>query len=107
MRGKITELKRNTGKSFLLLQNYLNDFDSTLVFVQFLHSFKRENDQEDGLPFIECMTLLKEHEPNIFRLLRKCTEDDPLFSFLSVVSVKPQQAASCLQPIYECKRGER
>ncbi|MCI2256055.1 hypothetical protein L2D08_17010 [Domibacillus sp. PGB-M46] len=107
MRGEITELKWNTGKSFLWLQNYLDDFDSTLVFVRFLHSFKRENDQEKGLPFIKCMTLLKEPEPNVFRLLRKYREDDPLFSFLNAVPANPQQAASCLQPIYECKRGER
>ncbi|MGG3451889.1 hypothetical protein [Domibacillus aminovorans] len=107
MRGETNELKMNVEKFFLLLQNYPDDFDSTSVFVRFLRSFLRINVQERVLPTIEVITLIKEQKPNIFRSIRKLSEEDNMLAFLTGLSMDSQEAESRLQSIYEGRRGER
>jgi hypothetical protein len=106
MRRKTNELKMNVEKFFLLLQNYPDDLDSTLVFVRFLRSLLRVNASEKVLPTIEVMTMIKEQKPNVFRLMRKRSAEDNMSAFLAGLSMDYQEAESRLQSIYEGKRVE-
>ncbi|OES46013.1 hypothetical protein [Domibacillus iocasae] len=103
MRKETNELQVNVEKFFLLLQNYPDDFDSTLVFVRFLRSFLRIDARKKALPTIELMTLIKEHKPNIFYTMRKLSEKDNMLAFLTGLSMDPQEAENRLQSIYESK----
>ncbi|OKL36139.1 hypothetical protein [Domibacillus mangrovi] len=103
MRGETNELKMNIEKFFLLLQNYPDDFDSTIVFVRFLQSFVRINVQERVLPTMEVMTLIKEQKPHVFRSMSKLSGNDNVLAFLTDSSMDLQQAENRLQSIYEGK----
>lgn len=101
MRGETNELKMNVEKLFLLLQNYPDDFESTLVFVRFLRSFLRTNVEGKVLPTMEVMTLIKEQKPNVFRSMRRLSENDNMLAFLTGLSMDLQKAEFRLQSIYE------
>jgi hypothetical protein len=88
----------------LLLQNYPDDLDSTLVFVRFLRSFLRVNASEKVLPTIEIMTMIKEQKPNVFRWMRKRSAEDNMLAFLTGLAMDYQEAKNRLQSIYEGKR---
>jgi hypothetical protein len=106
MRREKNELKENVEKLFLLLENYPDDYDSTLVFVRFLRSFLRINAPEKGLPTIEVMTMIKEQKPHVFRWMRKRSAEDNMLAVLTGLSMDYQEAESRLQSIYEGKRVE-
>jgi hypothetical protein len=105
MRREKNELKENVEKFFLLVQNYPDDDDSTLVFVRFLRSFLRVNASEKGLPTIEVMTMIKEQKPHVFRWMRKRSEEENMLAFLTGLSMDYQEAESQLQSIGEDKRA--
>lgn len=107
MRRETTELKTNVEKFFVLLKNYPDSMDSTLVFVRFLRSFLRADAQKEVLPTIEVMTLLKEHKPNVFQSMKKLSEKDPMLAFLTGLSMNLQEAEDRLQSIYENKKKEQ
>ena len=104
MRKEPNELKAKIEKFFVLLKNYPDSVDSTLVFVRFLRSFLQGNNQQEVLPVIEVMTLLKEHKPNVFHSMRKLSEKDNLLAFLTGLSMNLQEAEDRLQSIYEEKK---
>jgi hypothetical protein len=103
MPNESDELKMNVEKFFVLLKNYPDDSESTLVFLRFLRTFLRIKSQED-LPTIEVMTLIKVHKPNIFYIMRKLSKRDNVLNFLTGLSMDLEAAEQRLQLLYENKR---
>ncbi|WP_050183789.1 hypothetical protein [Domibacillus robiginosus] len=101
MQKKSHSVKVHVEKFFVLLKNYPDSTDSTLVFVRFLRSFLRGSSQPEILPAIEIMTLLKEQKPAVFYSMRKLAERDELLAFLTGLSMNPEKAERKLQEIYE------